>query len=544
MPHSSGGGSHGGGSHGGSHSHSHGGGNGNRVSSHYFHGARRYRRHHRNSGLDEYVYANSKPQKGGLSGIIFLGVFGALFAFIIGAGTHTALPKRLNSSIMYVPAVYDDAGLIDNDEELTETITEYYSATGICPVIYTVYDEEWNGMDPASTESYADLETYAYCKYVDNFSDEQHFVIVYSIPESDAEALSEGRITVPNYSWEAVQGDDTDPIITEGFFHFMANRIQKDLESGLGPGVAFNNAFEHAIRDSEETLNPLSFGNILKILRSAVPVLFVGGVVITMLVISIKRYIRDKDVEYEEVPLDANDMASASGVSYSSSYSGSTAFSDSYNPATSAVSRTGPIVVGVISLVFLIPFILSGLGILIAGIFMLSHGDSTASFMLIFGVLWLLITAIPAVKVISVIVKRKKEAAEVTPLTAEYPKAEYPKVNYPQADYPKADYPDFDQDLDSAVPNPFVPLKDQPASPAPFVPSNDRPVSQNPFVPLNDQPAPSSPFVPLKDGPVPSSPFVPLKDGPEFDPKFFEPSKSNIEDDDEDYKRMKRKGFE
>ena len=30
----------------------------------------------------------------------------------------------------------------------------------------------------------------------------------------------------------------------------------------------------------------------------------------------------------------------------------------------------------------------------------------------------------------------------------------------------------------------------------------------------------------------------------EFDPQFSRPSQSSIEDDDEDYKRMKRKGFE
>ena len=31
---------------------------------------------------------------------------------------------------------------------------------------------------------------------------------------------------------------------------------------------------------------------------------------------------------------------------------------------------------------------------------------------------------------------------------------------------------------------------------------------------------------------------------PEFDPVFFNDAKSSIEDDDEDYKRMKRQGFE
>ena len=41
-------------------------------------------------------------------------------------------------------------------------------------------------------------------------------------------------------------------------------------------------------------------------------------------------------------------------------------------------------------------------------------------------------------------------------------------------------------------------------------------------------------------------PFVPLPSSQEteFDPVFFNDSKSNIEDDDEDYKRMKRQGFE
>ena len=33
-------------------------------------------------------------------------------------------------------------------------------------------------------------------------------------------------------------------------------------------------------------------------------------------------------------------------------------------------------------------------------------------------------------------------------------------------------------------------------------------------------------------------------DQAEFDPRFFNNPKSSIEDDDEDYKRMKRKGFE
>ena len=364
-----------------------------------------------------------------------------------------------------------------------------------------MFDEEWNGMDPKSTDIYEDLETYTYFKYVDNFSDEQHFVFVYSIPGSDAEALRDGRITVPDYSWEAVQGDDTDLIITEGFFRHMANLIQKDLENGLGPGEAFNNAFEFAIRDSENTFNTFSPGNIIKLLRNAFPVLFVGGIITAMLVISIRRYIRDKDVEYEEVPLDSDDISSASTGTY---YSGSS-YSGAYSSGTAEITRVGKTVTGIVGLVFMVPFVLSGIGMIIFSTILLSGGDSqVGGFMLIFGILWTLISAVPTVKMISLLVKKKNEP-EITPLTVEYPKAEYPKAEFPKSEFPEAEPQFSDKELDAAVPNPFVPLNSRPAASDPFSASDDK---------------------------------------PEFDPRFFEPSKSNIEDDDEDYKRMKRQGFE
>ena len=94
--------------------------------------------------------------------------------------------------------------------------------------------------------------------------------------------------------------------------------------------------------------------------------------------------------------------------------------------------------------------------------------------------------------IIRTLVKSRKKAAEET-ITSEYPKAEYPKAEYPKAEYPDIDAPD--PAIDSI--NPFVPLKEQPE-----------------------------------------------KEQPEFDPQFFGSAKSDIEEDDEDYKRMKRRGFE
>ena len=102
--------------------------------------------------------------------------------------------------------------------------------------------------------------------------------------------------------------------------------------------------------------------------------------------------------------------------------------------------------------------------------------------MLVFGAAWLLISGLTLVKMIIAVVKTGK-TKDSDPLTAEYPKAEYPN----------AEYPDMNQNVKPQT-------------------------VKQPFVPLNNQ--------------------------TEFDTQFFQPAKSNIEDDDEEYKRMKRKGYE
>ena len=497
MPHSSGGGSHGGGFHGGG---SHGGGGGNRVSKHYFYGARRYRRHHRRTGEDEYVYASSRPRRTSLSSILIVAAVGVIFFLGIGLGTHTEAPKRLNG-LYDSPQIYDDAHLIENEDVLMETIKEYYVQTGICPVIYTVYDDDWSASNPALSEVYEDLETYAYFKYVDNFTDEQHFVIVYSVSIHDAELMRSGKIDIPNYSWEACQGDDTDPIITEGMFRRFGHLVQDELEKGDDPGDAFAAGFRFAISDAESRLSPTSPSRIIGIIRSFMPMLFVGALIIPMLVLSIRNYIKDRDVEYEEVPFDREDTVSyADGQGLNAgAYTGTYTGASGYRSESSGVM---PKVVSIISLVFVIPFILTGLIFIGVGIFMGAEADrDIGGFLLVFGILWTVLSAGILFGSIRALIKNIKKKPEDT-LTAEYPSAEYPHAEYPKSEYPQTEYPGA------------APMSD------------------------ND---PVNAFTPSQDAP---SPFVPLKDQPEFDQRFFESAKSDIEEDDEDYKRMKRKGFE
>ena len=480
MPHSSGGGSHGGGFHGGG---SHGS-SGNRISNHYYPGARRYVRHHRNTGVDEYVYARSKPQRANLSAVIIIIVMGVFFVGMTAASIHQDKPRRLNG-LYDTPAVHDDANVIKDDDALTETINDYYVLTGICPVVYTVYDEDWDSSrNPNLMHSYADLESLAYFKYTDNFPDEKHFVIVYSVPKESQRLYEQGKIDVPDYSWEAVQGDDTDPIITESMFRRFGNIVQDDLEKGLNPGVAFDDAFKYALENAESKLNPSFGAGILKTISSCIPLLFVSGIFVPMIIMAIKSYKKDRDVEYEEVPLDSDDLVSGTNLG-SASVGGyaatSSGYSGSFSESPSKVSKAGSI----FGLIFLIPFLIVGVGITVAGLvtFRSSGGGFSGIYFIVFGIIWSAISFYTFFKMVKSLIKGNKKA-DVTPLTAEYPKAEYPKAEYP------------DVSSTSQAGQPFKPFQaSQPSE-------------------------------------------------PEFDPAFFQPAKSNIEDDDEDYKRMKRKGYE
>ena len=457
MPHSSGGGSHGGGSHGGSH-----GSSGPRISSHYFAGSRRYRRHHISTGRDDYIYASSK-------------------------GVQSQIPHKLKGHYLDMPAIHDDVDLFANDEELQDAIDEYYETTGICTVFYTVYDEMWE-------DDYDDLESYAFDKYVSNFSDEEHWVFVYSIPVRDAVTSPDARPDrIPDYKWEAIQGDNTDPIITESMFKRFADNVQDSLENGDDPADAFSYAFAYASDKAVSMLTPGNPYRIFHSMTSYIPVLFVAGIFVPMLIMSIKKYKQDKDVEYEEVPFDTSDNVQGTapgGISVGGYTQTSSGYSRSYNLTDKKKIK----VVQIVGLVVIIPFILVGIGILIGGISRVAQDRVEGSFLLVFGAAWLLISGLTMVKMIIAVVKSGKNE-DSDPLTAEYPKAEYPN----------AEYPDMNPNV-----NPNV----------------NQNVNQN----VNPQTV--------------NQPFVPLNNQTEFDPQFFQTAKSNIEDDDEEYKRMKRKGYE
>ncbi len=467
MPHSSGGGSSGGGFHGGSSS-----GNSNHISTHYYPGARRFRRHYTDGRTDDYIYARSKPGKTGISTLVIIAIMGAIFIMATGFSAFSDAPKFIVPKYRDDPAVHDVANVMTEEEEneLQAQIRIYNQTTGICPVIYTTYDEEWN-------REYENLEKFTYDKYVSNFSDEQHFVIVYSIPVNDAVFTPGSVVTSKEFKWEAVQGDETDPIITESAFRRFGKVIQKDLEAGKGPGTAFIDGFETANVNAENMLNPTSPSRIFKLFTGSIPLLITLGFFIPVFILMLKTYKKDKAMTYEEVPLDVEPSPVPGLSTYTNADGGVVTVNKGpgyYEKSVNydAAKGTAGKVVKAISLVVIIPFILVGIGTITGGIAILKAGNDRTGgiFMLGFGIVWTLISLSTLISLLSASARAKKKME--IPLTAEYPKAEYPDMKPVTPDEPKA------------------------------------------------------------------------AEQPEFDPQFFGSAKSDYESEDEDYKRMKRRGFE
>ena len=400
-----------------------------------------------------------------------MAVMAVVFIGASGAAVFSDRPRFITPKYSDEPAVYDDIGIIGNKTELLEEMKKYNGQTGICPVIYTAFNEQWNS-------KYESLEKYAYDVYVSNFSDEQHFVIVYSIPADVAEVREDGIVTSPEFMWEAIQGDETDPIITESVFRRIGNVIQDELMAGKGPGEALTAGFKKANTEASNMLDPHSPKKWIKLVTSCTPVLFVSAIFIPLLILMIKTYKKDKAMSVEEVPLDVEPVA-VPGLSTFTNANGGVVTTyqgpgfrerfvqyDASNPAASKA-------ISIFGIVFIIPFVLIGIGVTAGGAVMLNavNGDRNGGiFMIIFGIFWTVISLSVLISLLGVSAKAKKRSAD--PLTAEYPKAEYPDMK---------------------------PVTPEPAKPA---------------------------------------------EQPEFDPQFFGSAKSDYESDDEDYKRMKRRGFE
>lgn len=296
MPHGSGGGSRRGGSHHSSH-HSGGrrGGSGSSVqfSKKPFKNCRKFR-YSDSFGRTKYVYASSAPQRQSVFTLIFLMIFLIPFiAFTVIAAAFLfmqskPLEKLSTDYICSGTHISDTIGVIHNESSLEQTLKDFEELTGICPEVMTVHDSQWK-------DDFYDLEDYAYYVYVNRFTDEQHFLIVYSEPDIIPE---NGYV---DWSWEGMQGDDTDPILTESSFREFQTALMNDLyDESKGVGEAFEGAFHDSLgyimqprsqTDKETTLTIVLFMTLWNTMIAAV------------LISAIISFVRSRR-QYTEVPMD------------------------------------------------------------------------------------------------------------------------------------------------------------------------------------------------------------------------------------------------
>ena len=242
MPHSSGGGSHGGGSHGGSHHSSHssgrsrgGSGSSQRTSSTAFAGATRYV-YYRNK-RPYFVYSNYDIRKKNTASTVITIIFLAIMALpILGVGIAGAVVSFETPKKVYPPSnksivIEDELGVIDNEDDLIDTLEDFRGETGIVPAVVTISEEKWN-------QSYPTLEDYAYDKYLELFKDEKHWLIVYS-----SEVEDDG---FDDWKWEGMQGNDTDNILTVKKVERFNEDLHKMLlqRSKYSVGEAIEKAFD------------------------------------------------------------------------------------------------------------------------------------------------------------------------------------------------------------------------------------------------------------------------------------------------------------
>ena len=247
MPHSSGGG-HGGGGHGGGSHGGHGGGSsGPRMSRSHFAGSRRYSYYHR--GRMRYIYSEKDPSKMFHPARLLIGIF--YLPFIFFAGSQLFSPMRLSPAKDTEIIIEDDANVLGDTGKLQNSLDAFKEKSKVIPGVVTVNNSDWQG-------HYASLEDYAYDRYLQEFTDEQHWLIVYSAPdpvletqeEPDAENSYEWDTSYPyadEWYWEGMQGDDTDDVLNSSVTAAFNSKFQGGLEVA-GDSVANNlsDAFDTA----------------------------------------------------------------------------------------------------------------------------------------------------------------------------------------------------------------------------------------------------------------------------------------------------------
>ena len=207
------------------------------VSASAFAGARRYV-YYRNSA-PIYVYSNYGNTSGQGLHIGRLLIYLVIVLAMASAFMDLVSPQpKVSTNYNHAIVVEDSIGVIDSESQLKAALESFFDATGISPAVITVENKDWNHF-------YSDLSNYAYDLYVNRFSDERHWLLVYSQPKGASGAYVD-------WFWEGIQGDETDGILTRDAVERFGNLLQKYLTANSRYTVG--DAFAQAFRDFTPTV--------------------------------------------------------------------------------------------------------------------------------------------------------------------------------------------------------------------------------------------------------------------------------------------------
>ena len=202
--------------------------------------------------------------------------------------------EKLDTSESAKPAICDNAGIIADEEKLLGTLNEYRALTGITPVIYTVYEEEWRTADTSNFSEYA-ME-----KYSDTASDETYFVLVYSVPKDEAGAAANGGIKNVAIKVRTVQGDLTYPILRAPTQWKFSAVLKYNSLTGSKPGDALEKAFRFAIDNAKNKLEHSAGSKILTLLDNT-PLMIAWIVFLVIFIVIIRKYVKERKAGYEQL---------------------------------------------------------------------------------------------------------------------------------------------------------------------------------------------------------------------------------------------------
>ena len=231
-----------------------------KISKSPFPGARRYRYYH--DGSYRYCYSTQDPSKSfrpsrlllGIAYIPFLAVGG--FMLLSSMRSIFAKPKTYDYDIV----IKDEAGILDSFFDLDGTLEAFRDKTGVTPAVITVNNETWQNR-------FDSLESYAYNRYIAEFSDESHWLLVYSEPVTPDPEFND-------WYWEGIQGDNTDSVITDAVADGMTNMVQTSLDAGYDLTDVLEKAFEEAT-DNIIVRKPTIFSLLPSMLPAMLMIAFV-----------------------------------------------------------------------------------------------------------------------------------------------------------------------------------------------------------------------------------------------------------------------------